>query len=165
MRLSELFDKFGSDKNAVNGYGPAYDELLTPRKESIRSILEVGVFKGASIKAWHDFFPNAEIVGLDHDPSCVTFNVARIETFTVNSYDLDTVNQVLGDRTFDLIVDDGWHDSRAQAASLATLWPRLNPGGLYVVEDVLGDLGFVKGKVYDGTPGLLGARMLVLEKE
>jgi hypothetical protein len=37
---------------------------------------------------------------------------------------------------FDLIVDDGSHESQDQFTSLTCLWPHLNPGGFYFIEDL-----------------------------
>ena len=37
----------------------------------------------------------------------------------------------------DIIIDDGSHRFHDQETMLLTLWPRLRPGGFYVVEDVL----------------------------
>lgn len=37
----------------------------------------------------------------------------------------------------DLVIDDGSHRLRDQEATLALLWDRLAPGGLYIVEDLL----------------------------
>ena len=36
-----------------------------------------------------------------------------------------------------LIIDDGSHKPRDQAATLKNLWPLLAPGGVYVIEDVV----------------------------
>lgn len=37
----------------------------------------------------------------------------------------------------DIIIDDGSHRFLDQEATLHTLWPRLRPGGFYVIEDML----------------------------
>lgn len=166
---SQLFDRYGSDKNLVNGYGPVYDALLTPRRESIRSVLEVGVHRGASLMAWHGFFDDAEIVGIDNNAESVSFWHPKVVTFLCNAADRKALNYCLRDRTFDLIVDDGFHALEHQVLALAFLWPRLNQGGLYVIEDVLDErnaacLGFLGGTVYYGAKKN-GAALLVKEKE
>jgi hypothetical protein len=38
---------------------------LIGKKESAKNVLEVGIYHGGSIKLWSDFFPNANIYGLD----------------------------------------------------------------------------------------------------
>lgn len=37
---------------------------------------------------------------------------------------------------FDIIIDDGSHIGTEQIATFNNLWPSLNPGGWYVVEDL-----------------------------
>ena len=39
--------------------------------------------------------------------------------------------------SFDVIIDDGSHKMRDQEATLRALWPRLNEGGIYIIEDIL----------------------------
>lgn len=63
--LEELFNKYGCDKAVKHNYHTVYEpEFDTIRNESI-NILEVGVFKGDSVRAWLEFFPNATIYGID----------------------------------------------------------------------------------------------------
>ena len=40
-----------------------------------------------------------------------------------------------GKRKFDIIIDDGSHQPAHQKTSFNTLWPNLNDGGLYIIED------------------------------
>ena len=63
--LSALVDDTRTDKNTVHSYLDLYQELLSSRKNSAKSVLEVGIHLGGSIKLWYDFFPNATIHALD----------------------------------------------------------------------------------------------------
>ncbi len=175
MKVSELLDKYGSDKTERNGYGPAYDALLTPVKESVRAVLEVGVFHGASLRAWRDFFPNAMVYGFDVHPSFMLVE-DRIQTCLVDSTMADEVDlrvSRIGDIQFDLIVDDGSHILRHQLLTLANLWRYVKPGGLYVIEDILDQkslesLSFVgNATVTDNrkATGVEGAVMMAIRKE
>lgn len=137
--LSELFREHGSDKHTGDkvighSYGPVYDELFTPLQDKIHSVLELGVLSGASLRAWRDFFPDCRVVGLD-------INVEpreewMIEVFKCDATHRDEVDVILGDRRFDLIVDDASHWIEDQIISFEILKPRLRPGAIYVVEDV-----------------------------
>ncbi len=175
MKVSELFDKYGSDKNERNGYGHAYDELLTPRKKSVKAVLEIGVFHGASLRAWRDFFPNAVVYGFDVHPSFMLVE-DRIQTCLVDSTQADEVDLRmvrLNGIQFDLIVDDGSHILRHQLLTLANLWRYVKPGGLYVVEDILDQkslesLSFIgNATVTDKRweTGVEGAVMMAIRKE
>jgi trans-aconitate methyltransferase len=132
--IGELFTKYGSDKDWGHSYGPFYDELLTPHRDRITAVLEVGILTGASLRAWRDFFPFARVTGLDIAAELV--HEERIDSVRADSSKADQVNSVLETRRFDLIVDDGIHSLAEQAMTRNILWPRLRTHGLYVIEDL-----------------------------
>ena len=55
MNLVKL-NNIKTDKNTTHSYLPLYEYLLNPIKDSAKSVLEVGVSKGGSIKLWKDYF-------------------------------------------------------------------------------------------------------------
>ena len=62
--LCKLALKYRSDKCPKRGkhtYTPYYYDLLKNKKRSTKKVLEIGIGKGASLKMWRDFFPNAKI--------------------------------------------------------------------------------------------------------
>ncbi len=136
--LAELFARYGSDKEGSNGhsYASTYQRLLEPMRESVRDVLELGVLGGASLRAWRDFFPHARIIGLDNNPELVQWSAVRITVAGADVTDGAQLNAVLGDRMFDLIVDDASHWDTDQIKSWELLWHRVRPGGVYVVEDI-----------------------------
>lgn len=135
MTLGDLFDHYGTDKGR-NGYTDVYECLLDARRREVLAVLEVGVAKGASLRVWHDYFPNAEIFGIDIDPDCAILE-PRIGAFIGDSTVASTAT-MLGSATFDLIIDDGSHKPFDQMATLAHFLPLVAKGGLYVIEDCPG---------------------------
>jgi hypothetical protein len=150
--LQELFEKYGTDK-ATHGYAQVYEPLLRSLRQSIHHVLEVGIgtlspaafssmfgcvpehySPGGSLRVWRDYFPTAVIWGLDTMPD-TQFSEPRIVTKLGDSTDKAQTDAVLGDQSFDLIIDDGDHRLPGQHATYENLWPRLNPGGLYIVEE------------------------------
>lgn len=155
--LTECLSKYGSDKIA-NGYVPVYTALFRHPTFMVDSLLEVGIGTmldgvpssmarvawrsvdyqpGASLKAWRDYFPHAQVVGIDPQPDC-QFADERIMTIQADSTDTETM-RALGrslSKAFDVIIDDGLHTIPAQMATLNNLWTWLRPGGLYIIEDV-----------------------------
>ena len=65
MNLEQLADNSITDKNTVHSYLPLYQTLLASKKETALNVLEVGIYRGGSIKLWGDFFTNAIVYGLD----------------------------------------------------------------------------------------------------
>ena len=144
MTLTELFQKHGSDKHdesspgAGHCYGPLYERLLEGKRERITSVLEIGVLKGASLRAWRDWFPNAWVHGMDKDSECLFWG-DRIECSLADQEDPSSLIEMAEAgrcTTFDLVVDDGSHRAQDQLTTLATLFHRLRPGGDWFIEDV-----------------------------
>lgn len=147
--LEDLFTKYGTDKGFW-GYTPHYVAALEARRHEIKRVMEVGICGhrdipnnviGASLWAWHDFFPNAEIVGLDNDPRwMVNTPDGRIRSFCVDAFDTQALLAVmtqLGGAPFDFVVDDAAnHEPEEEIHLLRDLLPFLANDGLYSIEDV-----------------------------
>jgi hypothetical protein len=75
-------------------------------------------------------------VGVDVDVSRCKFDVdARL----CDGTNPEALQAVLGDATFDYIVDDGSHQPDHQVRSFELLWDRVKPGGKYFIEDIDND--------------------------
>jgi hypothetical protein len=157
--LSDLFVRYRTDKQySQHNYALFYEMLFTPLREKIKNFMEIGIGSitpttesnmcfqphytpGASLRAWRDFFPQAEIVGVDIDPSTTIENEPRIKTFVCDSTNpmsvsaLQTTSQWSPEQ-FDIIIDDGWHDPVAQQRTLLNFWPFVKKGGVYNIEDI-----------------------------
>lgn len=142
MKPSDLLIQHLSDKvnrpgsKAHHNYGPVYDRILEPYRDSATAILELGVLNGCSLRAWRDYFPNAEILGVDNDLNRLV-REDRIRSFLCDTTDRDKF--ILFSKTLpelDIVIDDASHLLTEQLFAIAALWPRLKSGGLYVVEDI-----------------------------
>lgn len=130
--------KFGTDKSSVyHDYLRAYERFFRPRRHEPLTILEIGVFNGASLKVWEEYFPNGRIVGADIDETAHRFAGGRIDIEIIDQSNLEELVR-LGVRhgPFDIVIDDGSHIWDHQITTLRTLFPFLKDGGLYVVEDL-----------------------------
>lgn len=136
----------GTDKNTLHSYGDLYQRLFAPIRSSARSVLEIGIFSGASLCAWADYFANAHVTGLDITLNNVRFgkNSERISMYCMDGTKESSVKtlqslqslqstQVQG---FDMILDDGSHQAQHQIDALRIWAPYLNPGGVYACEDI-----------------------------
>ena len=142
--LEQLFNEAGSDKAEKHYYHTVYEpEFEALRNEPI-NILEVGVFKGDSIKAWLEFFPNATIYGIDifkriHPDEIEVLNQDRVKWLKCDSTNIAVRNQIKKEWPrirFDIIIDDGLHTPAANAKTLHNLYPLLKKTGSFYVEDV-----------------------------
>lgn len=125
--LSELFTKYGSDK-ADHLYAEFYEQHLP---KNPKKILEIGVYKGASMRAWREYFPEAELWGLDLFAEFGVPQDIDAKFITGNQCDWRILEQ-LRHEDFDIIIDDGSHNSRDQ---MMTFFGLFN-GKHYFIEDL-----------------------------
>jgi len=150
-KLKELCDHYGSDKAGPHDYHLLYGSLLS-EPTSATALLEIGLGTnnqrlvsnmgrrgrpGASLRAFRDFLPDAQVYGADIDRQ-ILFEEDRITTFFVDQTDpasLTALARLIGDH-FDLIIDDGLHSPNANLAVLDFGLRKLKVGGWLVVEDI-----------------------------
>jgi hypothetical protein len=53
-----------SDKGTVHSYLSVYEEILAPYRTTAKNILEIGLFNGASLLMWEQYFAGA-VFGID----------------------------------------------------------------------------------------------------
>lgn len=148
--LGEYFEKHGSDKSTHHDYHEVYGSLLDRRKPlrileiglgtnnlAFQSNMGLGGRPGASLRAFRDWAPQAEIQGADVDRG-ILFQEERIKTYFVDQTDSSSLralsNQV--GSGFDLIIDDGLHLPHANFNTIEVLFPLLKVGGTMVIEDI-----------------------------
>lgn len=137
--LTELSLKHQTDKGTLHGFTRFYHKLFSEKRESIKKVLEVGIYWGASLFMWRDYFPHADIYGIDYQ---VNDKVKGQERIIVGTADQDNKEQLVsvmnqwGAPSFDIILDDGGHFVSQQRITLETYWKYLAPGGVYIIEDL-----------------------------
>jgi hypothetical protein len=149
MTLNELAVKYGTDKGPEDHmYTDRYSLYLEQYRDIEFNLLEIGVFDGASVKMWKEYFPKANIVALDIDPRCKQYEEDRIDIHIGDQTDVKFLQDVFNKYGhFEVILDDGGHSWKQQIISFETLFPLLTPGGLYFVEDM--HTSYVSRSVWD----------------
>ncbi|MEK7996802.1 MAG: class I SAM-dependent methyltransferase, partial [Planctomycetota bacterium] len=101
-------------------------------------LLEIGVQNGGSLEIWKKFLPEgSSIVGIDVDSRCKKLQFpANIELHIADAADPEALRCELGDRQFDIIVDDGSHQQADILSTFRSLFSRLKFGGKYLIEDL-----------------------------
>lgn len=132
--MSELQDiglKHETDKATFHMYPDFYAQWLPDRSFTGR-LLEIGILGGASMKMWHEYYPKAEIVGID-----IVKQEKQIAGVTMLEIDGTKPDQLEPLGMFDVIIDDGSHYTADQQASFNHLfYNQLNEGGIYAIEDL-----------------------------
>lgn len=140
MTLVEIINKNGLDTDKENQHkycSEFYDEAFKHYKDTATDILEIGCWNGGSLVLWNQYFPNANILGLDIEDRIVKETIKgldRVHFLKSDAYDDNTI-QKLG--SFDIIVDDGPHTFESQLKFVKEYSKKLKPGGILVVEDIL----------------------------
>lgn len=140
--LTAVLNKYNTDKNeGFHNYGKYYERYLSPFRYQPIRYLEIGVYQGANLAAMREYFPQAShIVGIDINPDTKKYEQPSKNIFVEIGSQSD--KQFLQDvhkkhGGFDVILDDGSHILNDMIASFETLFPLLNNGGVYIVEDTI----------------------------
>lgn len=118
-------------------YFPVYERHLADFVNKSVLMIEIGVFKGGSLKMWKKYLgPLARVVGLDIHPACAMFDCAEYSVRTGDQADIAFLGRVIKEfGTPDIVLDDGSHMMEDMDASFRFLYPLLNNNGVYIVED------------------------------
>lgn len=136
-QLSKLNERFNSDKGGKHCYlEKYYQQKFDPIRESTKKVLEIGVYEGASIRLWEEYFENADIYALEklHKRKNLFQNNIRINLVIGDSMDAGSYTNLPND--IDIIIDDGSHRPIDQFKTFEHAYKKLSKGGLYIIEDV-----------------------------
>lgn len=145
--LSELAKIYPTDKDFThNYYNAVYERYFSPVKESTKLLCEIGIggfwedvnwVHGNSLKVFRDYFTNASILGLDIQRYDIPELGDRVLTDWLDQSKLDLVKEYAAKLSeYDIILDDGSHNTRDQQITLAYFLRSLRNGGMYVLEDL-----------------------------
>ena len=139
MKISEILTKYawksdgehGTDKNRCKKwghcYGLAYDNIFKSfDRNSKLDIIEIGIEFGGSLIAWKEFFPNANVTGIDIEDK-VPKKRDNIEYIISDFKDLKIKKE------YDIVIDDGSH--RLSDVVKAVKKFKLKVGGVMIIED------------------------------
>lgn len=121
-----------------SNYFDIYDEILSSYKGKRIKVLEIGVLNGGGLLMLRKILgDNAQIVGVDLNPSCLKFNDYGFKIIIGDqSDDKFWVDFFSNMGNFDVIIDDGGHTNSQQINSLNSCIEYIKDGGIYVTEDV-----------------------------
>jgi hypothetical protein len=142
MTLSQLADKHKTDKGPNHhNYTAIYERYLEPLRNSPQTLLELGVGGyefpergGESLRMWVEYCNgNWYVIGTDlHKKDFIVEGAAIHQMGQTEALPLISL---CGAMPPSIIIDDASHINPLTIRSFEILWPILQPGGLYIVED------------------------------
>jgi hypothetical protein len=143
LELNAIADKYYEPNDSARksiAYFAEYERILAPHRNDPITIIELGVWNGASLLSWRDYLPNATIVGIDQAkeaPPAIR-GERRLHFVSGLQDDPDVLAravQIAGAMPL-LVLDDCSHIARVTKRSFFYLFPYVTPGGSYVIEDI-----------------------------
>lgn len=139
-----LFDLYRSHRGKVSDkwsiYLSTYNRIFKDFKDKPLSMLEIGIQNGGSLEIWSKYFNKIIcLIGCDIDIRCreLTYSSPNISVVVGNANDASVEHEILAiSNTFNLIIDDGSHTSSDIIKSFCKYFKKLQPGGLYIIEDL-----------------------------
>ena len=123
-----------------SGLAEVYEPFFNKIKKNSGDVLEIGIgghndiIGGGGLRSLEKFFKQKMIYGLDIiDKRYLSHNRIKIIKGSQND---DKIYQKFKKIRFDLIIDDGSHYPGHQLKSFKKLFKNLNPGGIYIIEDL-----------------------------
>ena len=135
--LLEIGNRHGTDKFGQHGYHRFYERHFAHLRDREFTLLEIGIYHGASLRTWEEYFPKARIIGVDLNPDFAGASFEKAQAVHGDARD-PAFTSALSDRIggFDVVIDDDGHRMEDQKEAFRNLFPRVKSGGIYVVEDL-----------------------------
>lgn len=136
--LETISSRYESDKGAIyHNYLEIYENYFSKYRNALTNFLEIGLWKGESIKMWREYFNTGNLVGID----IIDLTHIKLPNTQIHICDQSDRHQLenMISNTFDeydIIIDDGGHMMHQQQITLAILFKYLKPGGIFVIEDL-----------------------------
>lgn len=137
LQALEFLAAYNNTDKLEHGYLPVYSKYLP---ESPKKLLEIGVWKGASVKMWKALYPECEIHVIDNWGHEDCISIEELEFFNIKVHvgsqdDIEFLNTIKDQ--FDVIIEDGSHIMKHQQVSLKHLFRHnLNTSGVWFSEDL-----------------------------
>ena len=149
--LSFLCDMYGSNKGStykkfahsiespVHTYTDTYLKIFSPIRDEVKAVFECGIYRGASLRVWRDYFKNAVIIGGDinnhylKNKNIYTAMLDQLDTKKIKTFFESLKSKY--PNSFDIMIDDGCHTYEANTCLFENSFHYLKQNGIYVIED------------------------------
>lgn len=146
--LQELGRFFKTDKSGSHDYLNFYEQYFSKFKNEKITLIEIGIFEGASIKMWNAYFPQATVVGVDIKKKENVYNDKTV-ILQSDASDCCVLHDILCKYKPTIFIDDGSHRYSHQISTFETAFLFMEPGGIFVCEDIQTSFGPYREKHYN----------------
>ncbi len=133
-------EKKGTDKDTKHSYLGIYERIFKEYKDNAIEILELGIQFGGSSLLWHDYFLKSNLTLIDIEELMTDEIKSKLDQKRYNYIISDAYQQktieMLGDRKFDIIIDDGPHTIQSQKFVINNYTKFLHKDSIMVIEDI-----------------------------
>lgn len=121
--------KYGTDKSTYHMYMDVYERHI--KRDSVKSLLEIGVQGGFSLMAWREWLPEESLVhGWDISD---TPQIEGCLVSKVNQGEKEQMKSAVKGQIYDVIIDDGGHTPELMETSFSFLFKYSK---IYIIEDL-----------------------------
>lgn len=137
-----LYSYFINNKGSIIHKWFHYFDIYHRHFEKFRkkrvTILEFGVSQGGSLQMWRKYFGRkARIIGVDINPKCKMLEEKGIEIYIGDQGDKKFLNKLMKEiGPVDVVIEDGGHFMKQQINTFEVVYPYVNEGGVFLIEDL-----------------------------
>ncbi len=140
--LKDLYENHsGKVSHKWTSYLDVYEDRLNKYRQLPIKFFEIGIMNGGSLEIFSKYFSNAELIlGCDIDPKIKELRYksedGNILVVNGDANQEETKEKIIKHAKFDIIIDDGSHQSDDIIKSFCNYFKHLNFGGVYIIEDL-----------------------------
>jgi hypothetical protein len=136
----------GTDKGDKKSYiEKFYERHFAAYRDKNIELMEIGFRHGASLALWSKYFKKGSILGVDNFSDLAVGDDLPIVDEWINQPNIrlkigDAYSKSFSEEiseSFDIVIEDGLHTLETQKIALELYLPKLKPGGVFIVEDIL----------------------------
>lgn len=139
--LTDIANKNKTDKGTIfyeaHGYTEVYQKYISSSEPS--RLLEIGIWQGDSIRMWNEYNSNIDVHAVDISESFKNFlnGQEKFKYYIGDQSDKVFLQNVLQEiQNLDFVIDDGSHNHDDILNSFEFIYPKLNKGAVYFIEDL-----------------------------
>jgi len=119
-------------------YFAVYEKWFSEWKNKSCTFLEIGCFKGGSLKLWRDYFsPLTKIISMDINKECVNIAVPGTFIRIGDQSDPKFLQSIIDEFGVpDIVLDDGSHQQKHIIKTFEFLYPLMPKNAIYMIEDL-----------------------------